>query len=183
MVLFSRYQPQLAIEDVGLSREAKEQRTDLLQAAILGGLTDGTEGDDSATTTTFTLGPDNTITSGPVIRDVTHDLNEGVAFATVPATIEQPKTPAGAAAAATSSTSALMAVDPKLVQAQQHQDSYIGWSGAGMQGSGGQASGSSSGAMQSPKNPNKRPVLTRELSREDMDEDINKVGNTKPIIQ
>ena len=86
VVLVSRYQPQFAIEDGG--REAKEPKTDLLQAAIMGGFNDLAAGlsgiggsgvnvggsgntvtlDDAnasgATTATFTLGPDNTIESG-----------------------------------------------------------------------------------------------------------------------
>ena len=86
--MVSRYQPQFAIEDGG--REAKEPKTDLLQAAIMGGFNDlaaglsgiggsgvnvGGSGNTTvtldtdanasgATTATFTLGPDNTIESG-----------------------------------------------------------------------------------------------------------------------
>jgi len=175
-----RYQPQFAIEDGG--REAKEPKTDLLQAAIMGGFNDlaaglsgiggsgvgvGGSGNTTvtldtdanasgATTATFTLGPDNTIESGPVIRDVTHDLNEDIA--SFPSNIEQPKTPAAPTQASTSSSS-VVAVDPKLIQ---HGD----------------GSSSGGGAPQVVKtSANKRPVLTRELSREDLDEDVNKVHN------
>ena len=92
--------------------------------------------------------------SGPVIRDVTHDLNEDIA--SFPSNIEQPKTPAAPTQASTSSSS-VVAVDPKLIQ---HGD----------------GSSSGGGAPQVVKtSANKRPVLTRELSREDLDEDVNKV--------
>ena len=170
MHIFCRYQPpQLQLENDGLPREAKEQRTDLLTEAILGGLgASGSATDDSGTTTTFTLGPDNTITSGPIIRDVTHDVNEGVTLHTVPATIQEPKTPG--------QPSAVIAVDPKLVQVQQD---FTGWP-TSVQSSG-QTSGTA--GTSAVKNPNKRHVLTRELSREDMDEDINKVGKLQQQIK
>ena len=136
--------------------------------AILGGLgASGSATDDSGTTTTFTLGPDNTITSGPIIRDVTHDVNEGVTLHAVPATIQEPKTPA--------QPSAVIAVDPKLVQVQPD----FTWS-TSVQSSG-QTSGTA--GTSAVKNPNKRPLLTRELSREDMDEDINKVGKLQQQIK
>ena len=91
--------------------------------------------------------------SGPVIRDVTHDLNEDIA--SFPSNIEQPKTPAAPTQASTSSSS-VVAVDPKLIQ---HGDGSSG----------------SSAPQVVKTSANKRPVLTRELSREDLDEDVNKV--------
>ena len=98
--------------------------------------------------------------SGPVIRDVTHDLNEDIA--SFPSNIEQPKTPAAPTqAGASTSSSSVVAVDPKLIQ-----------------------HGDSSGAPQVVKtSANKRPVLTRELSREDLDEDVNKVRTCASIEQ
>ena len=148
-----RYQPQLAIEDNGLPREAKEQKRDLLQTALQGvdfGAVSGGSSDPSKTTATFTLGPDNSITSGPVIRDVTHDISEGMSYATAPSMVEQPKTPAG--------SSALLAVDPKLVTPTIVVNS-------GTQN----VTQPSTNQLKSPK----RPVLNREMSREDMDIDIH----------
>ena len=104
--------------------------------------------------------------SGPVIRDVTHDLSEDIA--SFPSNIEQPKTPAAPTQAgpSTSSSSSVVAVDPKLIQ---HGDG---------------SSSSGGGAPQVVKpSPNKRPVLTRELSREDLDEDVNKVSTRASIEQ
>ena len=99
--------------------------------------------------------------SGPVIRDVTHDLNEDIA--SFPSNIEQPKTPAAPTQASTSSSS-VVAVDPKLIQ---HGDGSSG----------------SSAPQVVKTSANKRPVLTRELSREDLDEDVNKVRTCASIEQ
>ena len=73
-----------------------------------------------------------------------------------------------------------MAVDPKLVQAQDlwHHATSSSAGHAVSSSSGPAGSGQQAGHLQ--QGPNKRPVLMRELSREDMDEDINKVKLTKP---